>query len=178
MADYPYLFCQNRQPESTYLVIPRVSSETRKYIPLGFILPDVIASDACIIIPDVSIYEFAILSSRIHMVWVHIVAGRLKSDIRYSPSVYNNFVWPSLDKKQKAKIESTAQRILDVRAQFIESLLADLYAPLTMPEELLKAHKANDVAVCETYGFDKGISEEEIVAELMNMYNKITNMRK
>ena len=107
-------------------------------------MPDVIASDACIIIPDVSIYEFAILSSRIHMIWVHIVAGRLKSHIRYSSSVYNNFMWPLPNEKQKSKIESTAQKILDVRAQFTDSSLADFYVPLTMPEELLKAHKAND----------------------------------
>ena len=98
--------------------------------------------------------------------------------IRYSPAIYNNFVWPSPDEKQKSKIEATAQKILDVRAKFHDSSLADLYAPLTMPEELLKAHRANDVAVCEAYGFSKGIRDEEIVAELMNMYNKITNMRK
>ncbi|MBR0079090.1 MAG: class I SAM-dependent DNA methyltransferase [Synergistaceae bacterium] len=176
MVDYPYLFCQIRQPESTYLVIPRVSSETRKYIPLGFISPDVIASDACIIIPNVSIYEFAILSSRIHMAWVNIVAGRLKSDIRYSPSVYNNFIWPSPNEKQKSKIESTAKKILDIRAQFPDSSLADLYDPLTMPEELLKAHRSNDAAVCEAYGFDKEISDEKIVAELINMYNNIINI--
>ena len=171
MADYPYLFCQNRQPESTYLVIPRVSSETRKYIPIGFISPDIIASDACIIIPDVSIYEFAVLTSIVHMAWVHIVAGRLKSDIRYSPAVYNNFVWLLPSEKQKAKIESAAQKILDVRTQIPDSSLADLYAPLTMPEELLKAHKANDAAVCEAYGWLKDISEEEIVRKLFVLYH-------
>ena len=113
------------------------------------------------------------------MAWVRIVAGRLKSDYRYSKEiVYNNFIWPLPNEKQKSKIESTAQKILDVRAQFPDSSLADLYAPLTMPEELLKAHKANDSAVCEAYGFDKGISEEEIVSELMNMYNKIINISK
>ena len=178
MADYPYLFCQNRQPESTYLVIPRVSSENRKYIPIGFMSPEVIASDACIIIPNVSMYEFSILSSRIHVIWTSIIAGRLEMRIRYSPAVYNNFMWPSLSEKQKAKIGSAAQKILDVRAQFPDSSLADLYNPLGIPEELLKAHEANDVAVCEAYGFGKEIIEEKIIAELMNMYNKITNMRK
>ena len=173
MADYPYLFCQNRQPESKYLVIPRVSSETRRYIPIGFVSPDIIANDACIIIPDVSIYEFAVLSSIIHMTWVRIVAGRLKSDIRYSPAVYNNFVWPSPSEKQKAKIEATAQRILEVRANFPDNSLADLYAPLTMPEELLKVHKANDVAVCEAYGLPKDINEAEIVQRLFIMYKEL-----
>ena len=175
MADYPYLFCQIRQPASTYLVIPRVSSEARKYIPIGFISPDIIASDACIIIPDVSIYEFAILSSIIHMAWVRIVAGRLKSDIRYSPAVYNNFPFPSPTEKQKSKIESTAQKILDVRKKYPESSLADLYAPLTMPEDLLKAHRMNDSAVCEAYGWPKDISESEIVTKLFVLYKELKN---
>ena len=106
------------------------------------------------------------------MIWVHIVAGRLKSDIRYSPSVYNNFVWPLPSEKQKAKIKSTGQKILDVRAQFPDSSLADLYAPLTMPEELLKAHRANDVAVCEAYDWSKNISEDDIVAKLFGLYQE------
>ena len=137
-------------------------------------LPEVIAGDACSIIPDVSIYEFGVLTSSVHMAWVRVVAGRIKSDIRYSPAVYNNFVWPSPSEKQKAKIEMTAQKILDVRAQYSESSLADLYAPLTMPEELLKAHRANDVAVCETYGWPKTISEEEIVRGLFGLYHGLT----
>ena len=175
MADYPYLFCQIRQPASTYLVIPRVSSEARKYIPIGFISPDIIASDACIIIPDVSIYEFAILSSIIHMAWVRIVAGRLEMRIRYSPAVYNNFPFPSPTEKQKSKIESTAQKILDVRKKYPESSLADLYAPLTMPEDLLKAHRMNDSAVCEAYGWPKDISESEIVTKLFVLYKELKN---
>lgn len=174
MADFPSLFCQIRQPDSTYLVIPRVSSENRKYIPIGFISPEIIASDACIIIPDVSIYEFAILSSSVHMAWTKLISGRLKSDIRYSPAVYNNFVWPSVNEKQKLKIELAAKKILEAREKFLDSSLADLYDPLTMPEELLKAHKDNDAAVCEAYGFSKDISEEEIVSALMNLYEKIS----
>ena len=113
MADYPYLFCQNRQPSSTYLVIPRHSSENRRYIPIGFMLPEVIAGDACSIIPDVSIYDFGILTSSVHMAWVRVVAGRLEMRSRYSPAVYNNFVWPSPTEKQRTKIEATAQKILD-----------------------------------------------------------------
>ena len=174
MADYPYLFCQNRQPVSTYLVIPRHSSENRRYIPIVFMSPEVIAGDACSLIPDVSIYEFGVLTSNVHMAWVRIVAGRLGMGIRYSPAVYNNFVWPSPTEKQKAKIAMTAQHILDVRTQYPESSLADLYAPLTMPEELLKAHKANDAAVCEAYGWPKGISEEEIVRKLFRLYHDLT----
>ena len=174
MADYPYLFCQNRQPSSTYLVIPRHSSENRRYIPIGFMLPEVIAGDACSIIPDVSIYEFGVLTSSVHMAWVRVVAGRIKSDIRYSPAVYNNFVWPLPSEKQRAKIEATAQSILDVREKFPNASLADLYVSLTMPEELLKAHKANDVAVCEAYGWPKDISQEEIVRRLFGLYHELT----
>ena len=111
------------------------------------------------------------LTSSVHMAWVRVVAGRLEMRIRYSPAVYNNFVWPSLSEKQKAKIESTAQKILDVRAKYPDNTLADLYAPLTMPEELLKAHKANDAAVCEAYGWPKDISEEEIVRKLFGLYH-------
>ncbi len=173
MADYPYLFCQNRQPASTYLVIPRHSSENRRYIPIGFMLPEVIAGDACSIIPDVSIYEFGVLTSSVHMAWVRVVAGRLEMRIRYSPAVYNNFVWPSPSEKQRAKIEMTAQKILDVRAKYPDSTLADLYAPLTMPEELLKAHKANDAAVCEAYGWPKDVSKNEIVTRLFVMYKEL-----
>ena len=173
MADYPYLFCQNRQPSSTYLVIPRHSSENRRYIPIGFVSPEIIAGDACSIIPDVSIYEFGVLTSTVHMAWVRVVAGRLEMRIRYSPAVYNNFVWPSLSEKQKAKIKVTAQRILDVREKFPNSSLADLYAPLTMPEELLKAHKANDAVVCEAYGLSKDIDESEIIERLFVMYKEL-----
>ena len=173
MADYPYLFCQNRQPSSTYLVIPRHSSENRRYIPIGFVSPEIIAGDACSIIPTLSIYEFGVLTSSVHMAWVMVVAGRIKSDIRYSPAVYNNFVWPSPGEKQKAKIEATAQRILEVREKFPNSSLADLYAPLTMPEELLKAHKANDAVVCEAYGLSKDIDESEIIERLFVMYKEL-----
>jgi len=178
MADFPYLFCQIRQPDSTYLVVPRHSSENRKYIPIGFISSEIIASDACIIIPDVSIYEFAILSSSVHIAWTKLISGRLKSDIRYSPAIYNNFVWPSVNEKQKSKIEATAKKILEAREKFSDSSLADLYDPLTMPEELLKAHKANDAVVCEAYGFEKNISEEEIVSALMSLYEKFSKSKK
>ena len=173
MADYPYLFCQIRQPKSNYLVFPRHSSENREYIPIGFVTPDVIAGDACSIIPDVSLYEFGILTSNVHMAWTKVVCGRIKSDYRYSPAVYNNFPWCTPSAEQKAKIEQTAQSVLDARAKFPDSSLADLYDELTMPPELRSAHRANDKAVMQAYGFDPAMSEQEIVAELMKMYREL-----
>jgi type I restriction-modification system DNA methylase subunit len=176
MADLPYLFCQIRQPESTYLVFPRHSSQNRKYIPIGFKEPSVIAGDACSIIPNVSIYEFGVLTSNIHNAWMRVTCGRIKSDFRYSPAVYNNFPWPTPTDEQKAKIEATAQGILDARAKYPDSSLADLYVPLTMPHELLKAHQENDRAVMAAYGIKKGdpeySSEAACVAMLMKMYQQ------
>ena len=148
-----------------------VSSENRKYIPMAYLNSDVIPTNQIQTIPDATLYHFGVLTSRVHMAWVRTIAGRLKSDYRYSKDiVYNNFVWPSVNEKQKSKIELTAKKILEAREKFPDSSLADLYDPLTMPEELLKAHNANDAAVCEAYGFAKDISEEEIVSELMKLY--------
>ena len=142
---------------------------------MGFMKSEDLTGDACFIIPDATLYHFGILTSRVHMAWTRATAGRLEMRYRYSNTVvYNNFVWPSPSEKQKSKIEATAQKILDVRAKFPESSFASLYDPLTMPPELLKAHKANDAAVCEAYGFSKDISEEEIVSELMNLYEKFS----
>ena len=178
MANYPYLFCQIRQPKSTYLVFPRHSSQNRNYIPIGFMSPEVIAGDACSIIPDIGLYEFAILTSNVHNAWMRVVCGRIKSDFRYSPAVYNNFPWPTPSAETKAKIEYTAQRILDTRALFPDCTLADLYDPLTMPPELRKAHQANDRAVMQAYGFSvKDMSEADCVAELMKMYQELVNQQ-
>ena len=121
---------------------------------------NVIINDKVLYISDTDLYMLGILSSKVHMVWVKMISGRLKSDISYSPAVYNNFVWPSPSKKQKAKIESTAH--------------ADLYGFLTMPEGLLKAHKANDAAVCEAYGWPKDITEQDILIRLFNLYHEFT----
>ncbi len=148
-ADLPYLFCQIRQPKSTYLVIPRHSSQTRRYIPFGFILPEIIAGDACTIIPDLGLYEFGILTSNVHMAWVRVVCGRIKSDFRYQASVYNNFPWPQPAEKEKQRIAETAQGILDARSLYSNSCLADLYDPTFMPPELRKAHMDNDRAVMQ-----------------------------
>ena len=169
-SDTPYLFTQIRQPESNYIVVPETSSEKRQYIPMGFLDKDTICSNALRIIPNGDVYIFGILTSSIHNAWMRVVAGRLKSDYRYSPSVYNNFIWIDATDEQKEKISKTAQAILDARALYPDSSLADLYDPLTMPPELLKAHKANDKAVLALYGFEADATEEEIVAKLMQMY--------
>ena len=172
----PALFAEIRQPKSQYLLFPRTSSSKRQYVPIGFVTPDIIANDACSILPDATIYDFGILMSNIHNAWVRTVAGRLKSDYRYSNiTVYNTFPWPTPATKQKEKIEETAQEILDVRAKFSDSSLADLYNPLTMPLELRKAHQQNDAAVMKAYGFSKDMTESEIVAELMKLYQQYTS---
>ncbi|MEE1290367.1 MAG: DNA methyltransferase [Spirochaetota bacterium] len=181
-AAYPYLFTENRQPESeNYLLIPRVSSERRAYIPIGFLSSDIIASDATQVVPNATLYEFGVLTSNIHNAWMRVVCGRLKSDYRYSNDiVYNNFPWCNPTDEQKARIEKTAQAILDARAKYPESSLADLYDETFMPPELRKAHQANDRAVMEVYHFDKlsdrkfDITESEIVAQLFKMYEALT----
>ena len=171
-ADTPTLFQEIRQPHTQYILVPRHSSENRKYIPFGFVEPDIIVNDAVQIIPNAQIYHWGILTSNVHMAWTRAVCGRIKSDYRYSKDiVYNNFPWPNPTAEQKAKIEQTAQAILDARALYPESSLADLYDELTMPVELRKAHQANDKAVMQAYGFDyKTMTESECVAELMKMY--------
>ena len=174
-ADYPTRFMEVRQPQTNYIIVPSHSSEGRTYIPMGFMSPDVISSNANLMIPNASLYHFSVLESIVHMAWMRIVCGRIKSDYRYSNDiVYNNFPWPSPTDAQKAKIEQTAQAILDARALYPDSSLADLYDDLTMPVELRKAHRANDAAVMEAYGFRKDMTESEIVAELFKMYQKLT----
>ncbi len=175
-AAYPYLFTENRQPESgNYLLIPRVSSERRRYIPIGFLDSSVIASDAVQIVPNASLYEFGILTSNVHNAWMRLVCGRLKSDYRYSNDiVYNNFPWPNPTSEQKSAIEKAAQDILDARSKYPESSLADLYDENFMPKELNDAHRANDEAVMEAYGFGLKMKESECVAELFKLYEKLT----
>ena len=175
-ADTPTLFTEDRQPDTNYIAIPEVSSENRKYIPIGFLTSDIICSNKLQLIPDASIYHFGVLTSNVHMAWMRAVAGRLEMRYDYSGTiVYNNFPWPTPTTEQKAKIEKTAQMILDARALYPDSSLADLYDELTMPPELRKAHQANDRAVMEAYGFwGKLNTESECVAELMKMYQKLT----
>lgn len=177
LAITPYLFGEIRQPETNYLLIPSTSSERRIYIPIGFIDKEAISSNANLVISDATNYNFGILTSNVHMAWTRVVCGRLKSDYRYSAKiVYNNFPWPTPTENQKEKIEKTAQNILNVRAQYPNSSLADLYDPLTMPKDLFIAHKNNDKAVMEAYGFDwRKMSEADCVAELFKMYEEKIN---
>ena len=174
LAEKPHLFRETVNPE-TAIVVPRHSSENRRYIPLGFIGKDIIVSDAVLLIPDANIYHFGILTSNVHNAWMRVVCGRIKSDYRYSKDiVYNNFPWPTPTEAQKAKIEQTAQAILDARALYPEASLADLYDEVTMPPELRKAHQANDKAVMQAYGFPvKDFTESDCVAELFKMYNTL-----
>ena len=176
-AEMPTLFMERRQPNGNYIIVPRVSSENRRYIPMGFMDKDVICSDSNIMIPKITLFHFGILESNVHMAWMRTVCGRLKSDYRYSNTiVYNNFPWPNPTEEQKAKIEQTAQAILDARALYPDSSLADLYDELTMPVELRKAHQDNDRAVMQAYGFNvKTMTESQCVAELFKLYQKLTN---
>ena len=176
MADYPMLFGEIRQTDNNYLLIPRHSSENRRYIPFGYLSSDVICGDANMMIPDAGIYHFGIMESNVHMAWVHAVCGRIKSDYRYSKDVvYNNFPWPNPTPEQKTRIEQTAQAILDARALYPDSSLADLYDEVTMPPELRRAHQDNDRAVMAAYGFPvKGFTESDCVARLFEMYQGLT----
>ena len=176
LADTPMLFGEIRQPDNDYLVIPCHSSEKRRYIPIGYVDKNVICSNANIIVPNANLYSFGILMSNVHNSWMRVVAGRIKSDYRYSIKVvYNNFPWPNPTKDQREKVEKTAQMILDVRAKYPDSSLADLYDELTMPADLRTAHQLNDKAVWEAYGKKWNIKfESDCVAELMKMYQELT----
>lgn len=176
-AETPSLFCQIAQPQTgCYIAVPKTSSERRRYIPLGFLDASVIASDLLFLIPDAALFHFGVLESNVHMAWMRTVCGRLKSDYRYSKDiVYNNFPWSTPTDAQKAKIEQTAQAILDARALYPDCSLADLYDEATMPPELRKAHQQNDRAVMEAYGMPvKGTTEAACVAELMKRYRELT----
>ena len=173
-AETPMLFTQIRQPETDYLVVPEVLSERRRYVPIGFMNKDIIVSNMIYAVSNASLFMLGILTSNVHMAWMRIVAGRLESRYRYTPAVYNNFPWCNPTEAQKAKIEQTAQAILDARAKYPDSSLADLYDETVMPPELRKAHQANDRAVMAAYGFSTKMTESECVAELFKMYEKLT----
>ncbi len=175
-ADTPSLFMEIKAPMSDYLLIPATSSERRRYIPIGYVNKEVIPNNAVQFVPEASLYHFGVLTSNVHMAWMRVVCGRLKSDYRYSANiVYNSFPWCTPTDAQKAKIEQTAQAILDARAKYPDGSLADLYDELTMPAELRKAHQDNDRAVMQAYGFDvKTMTESQCVAELFKMYKEMT----
>lgn len=171
-AETPTIFAQIAQPDSDYIAVPKTSSQRRKYIPMGFLNKDIIASDLLFLIPNADLYSFGVLSSIVHNAWMRTVAGRLKSDYRYSKNVvYNNFIWPVVDEKQKEAISKTARGILNARKLYAGSSLADLYDPLSMPAELVKAHKANDRAVLKAYNLPSSTSEQEITDRLFKLYS-------
>ena len=174
-ADYPTLFTENRQPISDYLLVPRVSSERRRYVPVGFIEQHVVTSDSAFVVPNATLYHFGIITSNVHMAWMRVVCGRLKSDYRYSNTiVYNNFPWPAITLEQEAEISRTAQAILDARNLYPDCSLADLYDEVTMPVELRRAHQANDRAVMRAYGLPVTTSESDTVAHLFKLYEELT----
>lgn len=174
-AETPTLFEFESVSKTNYLLIPRVSSENRKYIPIGFMPPEVIASDRNHIIPNATLYHFGVLTSIVHNAWMRAVCGRLKSDYNYSNGiVYNNFIWPSANEQEQSQLSALAQNILNARAKFPNASLADLYNPLTMPAELLKAHQQNDAFVLKLYGFKPKTKENEMVAHLFQLYAQKT----
>ena len=175
-ANKPYLFTQNRQPETNYLIIPRVSSENRRYIPVGFLPPTVIASDAAVLVNNATIYDFGLISSNVHNAWMRVVAGRLENRYRYAPSVYYNFPMPKPTAEQRAKIEQTAQGIIDARKLYADKSLADMYGEkMYLYPELLTAHQQNDRVVMEAYGFPvkNSFTESMCVAELFKLYQEL-----
>ena len=174
LADKPTHFLVENMPHGEYIVIPQVSSEKRRYIPMGYMKEGVLCSDKVRVMLGGTLYHFGILESNVHMSWMRAFCCRLKSDYSYTiHDVYNNFPWPSPTPEQKAKIKQTVQDILDARDLYPDSSFADLYDELTMPPELRKAHQNNDRAVMEAYGFPvKGFTEADCVAELMKMYQE------
>ena len=173
-AEVPWRFGQYRIPSKEYIAFAKVSSQRRRYVPFGFMTDDVSPGDKLFTIPDASLFHFGVINSNVHMAWMRTVCGRMKSDYSYSTTiVYNTFPWPSPTDAQKQKIEETAQGILDARALYPDSSLADLYDPLTMPPELRKAHTKNDIAVMQAYGFSTKMSEADCVAALMKMYQEL-----
>jgi len=175
-AETPTLFMEIKEPQSNYLLIPATSSEQRRYIPIGYVDKIVIPNNAVQFVPNAQLYHFGVITSNVHMAWMRAVCGRLEMRYRYSANVvYNNFPWPTPTDEQRAKIEQTAQQILDARALYPDSSLADLYDELTMPVELRRAHQDNDRAVMAAYGFPvKTMTESQCVAELFKMYKELT----
>lgn len=175
-ASTPYLFGDIRQPENDYILIPRVSSHRRKYLPIGYISKETILADSAYGLPNATKYQFGILQSLMHNVWIRTVAGKLKSDYRYSNNlVYNNYPWPlEPTMKNKQKVELKAQKVLEVRAEFPDSSLADLYHPLSMPSNLVKAHRDLDKAVDLCYRPQAFTNETARIEYLFDLYNQYT----
>lgn len=188
-AATPTLFSEIRQPTNSYLLIPRHSSENRDYVPFGFFESDCVVADSCSSVPNATPFHFGVMSSAMHMAWMRYTCGRIKSDFRYSNTlVYNNFPWPDLEsskaaaqaERAQAAIETAAQAVLDTRAQFPDSSLADLYDPLSMPPALVKAHQKLDAAVDKAYELSGGRksykNDAERVAYLFELYQRYTSL--
>ena len=176
LAARPTRFHVENMPSTNFIIVPKVSSEKRRYVPMGFMSPDVLASDLVFLIPKATLYHFGILESSVHMAWMRAVCGRLEMRYRYSKDVvYNNFPWPNPTDEQKAKIEQTAQAILDARALYPDSSLADLYDELAMPVALRHAHDENDRAVMAAYGWKASSKSQDsmVVAELFKLYQEM-----
>ena len=174
-ADRASVFQEVRYSTTDYIIVPRVSSEKRRYIPMGYVCPNIVTNDSVQFIPDATLYHFGILTSNVHMAWMRVVCGRLEMRYRYSKDiVYNNFPWPSVNPEQEAEISRTAQAILDARALYPDCSLADLYDEVTMPVELRRAHQANDRAVMKAYGLPVTTSESDTVAHLFHLYEELT----
>ena len=177
LAATPHLFAEIRQPATNFIIVPRVSSERRPYIPMGFMTPDVIAADSALIIPRAKLFHFAVLESSVHMAWMRTVCGRLKSDYRYSGTVvYNNFPWLTPTMRQYFDLLSAAERILEIRSEYEEMTLAEMYNEATMPDDLRAAHEENDRLVQELYGFE-GWTEPEMITELLLMYDQLSSFK-
>jgi len=174
MADKPTRFPTENMPKGTSIIISKVSSSRRRYVPMGFISENEFASDLVFLIPNANLYHFGVLTSNVHMAWMRAVCGRLGNGYRYSKDiVYNNFPWPDATEAQRQRIAKTAQRILDVRNDFPDCSLADLYDPVTMPPALLEAHRDNDRAVLDAYAFPVSITEPQCVAALFTRYRSL-----
>ena len=178
LAETPHLFRETKNPKH-YVLIPETSSERRKYIPIGFLDDSVIPLNSTHIIPDAEVWHFGILTSSVHMAWMRLVAGRLKSDYRYSAKiVYNNFVWMRMEFIDYAELILAAQNILDVRKKYSDASLADLYDEVTMPKDLRDAHKKLDKIILKIYGYDEKMTEEEIQIDLLYRYQELSEYRK
>jgi hypothetical protein len=176
-ADFPSLFQADRQPKTNYLLFPKVSSEKRKYVPLGFCEPNLITNPTVLVVPSATFFHFGVLQSTMHMAWMRATAGRLESRYQYSNTiVYNNFPWPeNVTDKQRQIIEEAAQAVLDARAKYPDSSLADLYNPLTMPPDLVKAHHKLDSAVDAAYSKRKFSGDSDRVAFLFELYQTLAS---
>ena len=174
-ADMPMLFDDIRECQTGYIAVPKVSSETRRYVPMDYLSADIIAGDMLFVVQNTSLYHFGVMTSNVHMAWMRAVAGRLKSDYRYSSTmVYNTFPWPDPTSEQQSAIEIAAEAILATRRKYPDATLADLYGEaMLLYRDLLEAHRANDRAVMRAYGFSTKLSESECVAELMKRYERL-----